>query len=64
MDYSRDDGVKCAELFKEGHRDLIKEIKMYKNKTYQNEEGKIICSLCVYGKNMWQLTVHKRRRRQ
>ena len=52
MDYSCDDEVKFEELFREEDRDLINEIKMYKH--YLDEGWKIICSLCEYGKNMWE----------
>ena len=57
MDCSCDDKVKSAELFREKYGDLINEIKMYKH--YLDDVQKILCSSCEYGKDMWELTVHK-----
>lgn len=52
MDYSCDDEVKFEELFRDEDRDLINKIKMCKH--HLDEGWKSICSLCEYGKNMWE----------
>ena len=61
MDYSYNDEVKSAELFREEYRDLIRAIKVYEQ--YEDEECKIPHSSCEDGKVMQKLTVHKSRTR-